>query len=133
VNIGAVRDELAAAAATVDGVHGYREPPDTVELPAVIVRDPRNIRYHETMSGRFAMLVELRVVVGLGAGAAELDALLSYSSLPSTLEHHEPTGAVWRQLACEGVSDGYRDYIDGAGKRVGLCADLRIEVSTHQP
>lgn len=128
MDLGAARERIANGAPA--GVNGIPRPPGVVgDLPALIVGDPISINYHTAKSSRHTVTLPIRVIVARTAeqdGTEQLDDLISYGSIPATLEALDPSGD-YVELAVLSVDQGYFDFQD-QGRTIGVAADLITDI-----
>lgn len=129
MNLGATRDQLAAAAPAA-GLHGYREPPGEFLMPALLVLDPQTVEYHQSWDGTEPHATfYARVIVPAQLGnAAALDALLS-GPLRTAVEQHD-SGGVWQKaVVLRKLPGPYTQFQDKGDRLLGLGADVEIRIT----
>jgi hypothetical protein len=138
MDIWAVREAVAAAAGTVDGLRGYAAAPPSPTFPALIVKPPNRTVYHRTAGSARAIELVATVHVSTAGGQLKADetlsGLMSYGSVPAAIE--AVTDDAIQEIVVTG-STNWREIplVDEQGQEVGstLAADLVIDIKTPPP
>ncbi len=117
MTIGAVRDGIKAALASVSGLRTYDVWPDTVNCPCALVR-PVRYEAHTTFASRATLHCEVVLLAaptqdGLARGQDKLDGYLDSNGASSVIAALEaaPTFPVSGADTCEGsMVAGWQDY-----------------------
>lgn len=137
VNVGAIRTNLKTALVAISGLQVFDVWPDTVNVPAAIVK-PVSGAYHQTRtSGAGLVKLDFEVIllaaptqIGLANGQKLLDPYLGTGSgsVQNAVEADQSVGGAASSVVCHGWKD-YGSMVVNEIEYLGVKFDLAVTAS----